>query len=220
MLTDWSVIIKAMVPKIVDREQRRDEIGRAAFEVFLDKGFEALSIAEVAKVAGIGKGTVYEYFDSKEALVHHGIAVWIIELEEVVERLVDAGATPEQRIRDLCAATMHEVMSEPRVLRAFVSSMSLMFFNERFRELNMWKAIYARFGEVIAQTILDGVADGSFRPEIAPDAEKIAINLLAYLDGIGMHWMLNPTNFDLHQQIESYLQHLFASLRARRKTDA
>jgi hypothetical protein len=57
------------------------------------------------------------------------------------------------------------------------------------------------------------VADGSFRPGVARDAEKIAVNLFAYLDGIGMHWMLRPDNFDLHEQIECYLQQMFASMR-------
>jgi AcrR family transcriptional regulator len=206
----------SMTPKVVDKQERKRAIARAAFEVFVDKGFDALSIAEVARAAGIGKGTVYEYFDSKEELVLEGVAVWTLELEQGVEAALDPSQSPEQRLRTLCEGTMHAFMSDQTVIRAFISSMSLMFFNETFRQANMWKAIYTRFGEVITKTILDGVADGSFRPEVARDADKIAVNLFAYLDGIGMHWMLSPDNFDLHEQIECYLQHMFASMRTER----
>lgn len=202
-----------MAPKIVDKEERKRAIALAAFDVFVNKGFDALSISEVAKAAGIGKGTVYEYFDSKEELVLAGMAVWTEEVEAGVEASIDLSQSPEERLRALCAGTMHAFLSDPTIIKAFISSMSLMFFNEHFKEANMWKAIYTRFGELITQTILDGVADGSFRPEVARDADKIAVNLFAYLDGIGMHWMLSPDNFDLHEQIECYLQHMFASIR-------
>ncbi|MFC1610996.1 TetR/AcrR family transcriptional regulator [Myxococcota bacterium] len=203
-----------MSPKVVDKEQRQRELALVAFDVFVEKGFDKLSISDVARAAGIGKGTIYEYFDSKEELVLEAIAAWTELLGEGAEQMLDPDHSAEERLRTLCAGTMHAFMSDTKILRAFLSSMNLMLFNERFKELNMWKAIYARFGEVITGIILEGVSDGSFRPEVARDADKIAVNLFTYLDGIGLHWMLNPTNFDLHDQIELYLEHLFASLRA------
>lgn len=50
------------------RERRRNEILKAASEEFSRCGFEATRIDAVAKRAGIGKSTVYEYFPSKEDL--------------------------------------------------------------------------------------------------------------------------------------------------------
>ena len=58
-----------MSPKLVDKEQRKQEIALVALDLFAEKGIEAASISEVAKAAGIGKGTVYEYFASKEELI-------------------------------------------------------------------------------------------------------------------------------------------------------
>lgn len=50
------------------REEKRTEILRAAARVFFVNGFEGTRIEDVAKEAGIGKGTVYEYFESKQQL--------------------------------------------------------------------------------------------------------------------------------------------------------
>jgi AcrR family transcriptional regulator len=51
----------------LDRAKRR-QIMDGASAVFLDQGFDAASMGEIARKAGVSKGTLYVYFDSKEAL--------------------------------------------------------------------------------------------------------------------------------------------------------
>src|SRR5215467_6027652 len=51
----------------VDNAKRR-QIMTGAREVFLAQGFDAASMGEIARTAGVSKGTLYVYFDSKEAL--------------------------------------------------------------------------------------------------------------------------------------------------------
>src|SRR5213595_1390635 len=50
------------------KDARPGEIVAAALEVFGERGFAATKLADVARHAGVTKGTVYLYFDSKEAL--------------------------------------------------------------------------------------------------------------------------------------------------------
>jgi len=47
---------------------KRERILHAAEELFAEKGYSAATVEEVAKRAGIGKSTVYEYFDSKDEI--------------------------------------------------------------------------------------------------------------------------------------------------------
>ena len=57
-------------PKFRRRAQaRRDEVLDAALELFTENGFAATRVEDIAAKAGISKGTVYLYFDSKEALM-------------------------------------------------------------------------------------------------------------------------------------------------------
>ncbi len=53
-----------------EKSKRRDEILAAAKRVFAQSGFHSTTMADVAKEAGLSYGTVYWYFDSKEALFH------------------------------------------------------------------------------------------------------------------------------------------------------
>lgn len=55
---------------VAAKEARRESILAAAKEVFAAKGFHATTIGDVAKAAGIAYGSVYWYFDSKDALFH------------------------------------------------------------------------------------------------------------------------------------------------------
>lgn len=52
------------------KEQRREEILAAAKTTFAAKGFHATTIGDVAKAAGVSYGSIYWYFDSKDALFH------------------------------------------------------------------------------------------------------------------------------------------------------
>ncbi|SMO45833.1 TetR/AcrR family transcriptional regulator [Gracilimonas mengyeensis] len=63
------------------RKQTRQQILDAAFELFANDGFTKTSIASVAKKAGVSKGLIYHYFDSKEAILE-GIFDQLVHLAE------------------------------------------------------------------------------------------------------------------------------------------
>ena len=49
---------------------RREAITSAALELFVERGFYGTAVPEIADLAGVGAGTIYRYFESKEALVN------------------------------------------------------------------------------------------------------------------------------------------------------
>src|SRR5215510_1707077 len=49
---------------------KREAIMNAALELFVERGFFGTIVPEIADRAGVGAGTIYRYFDSKEALVN------------------------------------------------------------------------------------------------------------------------------------------------------
>src|SRR5258706_6679077 len=50
------------------KDARPEEIVAAALEVFVERGFAATKLEDVARRAGVTKGTIYLYFENKEAL--------------------------------------------------------------------------------------------------------------------------------------------------------
>jgi len=71
------------------KEARPEEILVAALELFTEKGFSATRMQDVAKQAGISKGTLYLYFENKEAIfrsvVQEMISPRLDEFEEMVK---------------------------------------------------------------------------------------------------------------------------------------
>ncbi|MDO4553199.1 MAG: helix-turn-helix domain-containing protein, partial [Bacillota bacterium] len=50
------------------RSDKRERILKAALGLVLERGLDETRVIDIARAAGVGKGTVYEYFPSKEAL--------------------------------------------------------------------------------------------------------------------------------------------------------
>ena len=68
------------------RKGRREEIMQAALTAYSEKGVFNTRVEEVAAAAGIGKGTVYEYFRSKEELI---LAAIRYDMEELTGQIVE-----------------------------------------------------------------------------------------------------------------------------------
>src|SRR5258708_33682117 len=61
--------IEGMAPILADQDSaKRRQIIEGARRVFLAQGFDAASMGEIARAAGVSKGTLYVYFESKERL--------------------------------------------------------------------------------------------------------------------------------------------------------
>src|SRR5580700_3748436 len=64
-----SALIERMAPDAADEDSsKRRQIIQGARQVFMAQGFDAASMGEIARVAGVSKGTLYVYFKNKDEL--------------------------------------------------------------------------------------------------------------------------------------------------------
>jgi len=76
---------------------KREAIMAAALELFVDRGFYGTAVPEIADRAGVGAGTIYRYFESKEALVNVMYREYKVHLAHVVlDDFPPAAPTREQ----------------------------------------------------------------------------------------------------------------------------
>ncbi|MEY2633317.1 MAG: hypothetical protein RIR00_1971 [Pseudomonadota bacterium] len=72
------------------KEARPSELTTAALALFVEKGFAATRLDDIAARAGVSKGTLYLYFDSKEALfkavIQEGLVPRLAEAQALAER--------------------------------------------------------------------------------------------------------------------------------------
>ncbi|MGW0879725.1 TetR family transcriptional regulator [Streptomyces sp. NPDC002671] len=71
------------------------EVSDTAVRLFLERGFDAVSVAEIAAAAGISKPTLFRYFPAKEDLVLHRIA----DHETEAARIVAGAGDPVDALR-------------------------------------------------------------------------------------------------------------------------
>ena len=87
------------MPIIVDKKEKRAKILNAAIRVFSKKGRTVTKISDIAEEAGIGKGTIYEYFRSKDEVFSATFNYFMDKQEEVITQRLSSINDPLEKLR-------------------------------------------------------------------------------------------------------------------------
>ena len=200
---------------MIDREKKAQDIAGAALTLFSQKGYSATSVVQIAEAAGIGKGTVYDYYDTKEAIFIAAMMGWLNQVEHMMSSHLEGIEDPVQQLQAIVDITL-EMYDQiyPATIRTFLEfiQQSMMENGVISKRRYLLKELSSGIRKTVINVLLDGISKGIFRPEIARDAEKVAINMHAFLDGIGLHSIIADNNFDLKSQIEFYFQNLIQTI--------
>lgn len=165
-------------------EARPDEMLDAALAVFSEKGFAAAKVDEVARRAGVSKGTVYLYFPSKEALMEGIVRRAVAPIaERAVPDMASFDGDPRLPIAML-VETLRKLLANPQnmavprlILREIMNFPTIA---ELYRREVLGKVI-----PVLTALVARGVASGQLRkvdPEmtvrsiIGPILAHVALN--------------------------------------------
>jgi len=168
------------MPKIVDRDAMQAQIIEAAFRCFADQGFHATKMTDVAREAGLAKGTLYLYFSSKDALavemVHAQFAQYAKGLDAPV---------PDSLAAFLARVRQGMVMSQadPGASRLFFDLLGPGFSNDAVRD--EIGGFFARLGESYGRQMEALRRSGALREDL--DCAATGAALASMLDGLVMH---------------------------------
>ena len=87
------------VSKEDQRLSKKAAIFDAAMDIFMEKGYEETRIIDIARKAGIGKGTVYEYFSSKEELFFEMLCGRMSDHMQEIVRIRESQEGPEAKLK-------------------------------------------------------------------------------------------------------------------------
>lgn len=92
------------------KDARPGELAAAALELFIEKGFSATRLDDVARRAGVSKGTLYLYFDSKEELFKTVISEGIVSrIAEYEARMREYEGSSADLLRDLISTWWEQI---------------------------------------------------------------------------------------------------------------
>jgi AcrR family transcriptional regulator len=145
-------------------EERRTELLEAALQVFSSKGYRNTRLEEVAEAAGVTKGTIYHYFENKEALlvgvIEHSQALAFGRAEEVLRDVeLPASARIRLLVRKVFFDADHARRPMVSLLLRGVAHEVPQAHQRWLRDGPVW------LWTVIAQLVAEGQQRGEFRQD-------------------------------------------------------
>lgn len=178
---------------------KREEILQTALELFARKGYDRVSVREIARESGLSQAGLLHHFSTKEEL-----------FLEVLRRRDDRDGDPiahrhEHNITHLVKAVEHNT-EEPGLVRLFVS-MSAESTEDGSLARDFFLDRYAWLREQIAIDVQAHQERGELSRSL--DADDVASILIAAADGLQLQWLLEPDKVDMGRLMAS----LWATLR-------
>ena len=155
----------AAAPRFLRRpEARPEELIQAALSVFGERGFRQTTLTEVAERAGVSKGTVYLYFESKDDLFRAVVTQKVVSLLEPAEAMARSHAGSAAELLTKLVHRMWEAMSKKDMgcLSRLVQTELTQFPDlRRF----FFEEVIQRHRRLLHGIAVRGVATGEFRKE-------------------------------------------------------
>ena len=186
------------------KAQRKAQIMEVALQEFAQNGFHKTSMSTIAKKCDLSKGSLYNYFDSKDHLLQSLIDQAMEEGEEVMQVLDDEDKTPFEKLKQACEMAFAMVEQSEEYWR-FIIMLSLQRdiidqVKDKVRENN----------ELTLQK-----TEELLRELGAEQPEKEAYLLGALLDGILLHKCSMSEDYPIHEMRSYFFDFLKSRYQSR-----
>src|SRR5213083_1784625 len=187
------------------KDARPEEIIAAALEVFSDRGFAATKLEDVARRAGVTKGTIYLYFEHKEALFKALIRQTIVPVIAQGEALAKSFTGSARDLFEKLVREYWRLVGEtalagiPKLMMAEAAT---------FPELTRfyYDEVVARGHRLMAGVIERGVKNGEFRSVDVMLAAKLAMSPLLHATVVRRAFAsCMPEGFNVQNYLDTHI---------------
>ena len=157
------------------KQETRDALTRAALELFVERGYDETTLAEIAEAAGVSTRTIFAYFASKEDILFSTLQAMCDALARALaERPADTDALTA--LREFILSSAHEKTELEHKLGHVIARDATLSSHKRAR--------IAQLQEVLAAAIADdlGVGPDDLRPQVAAASLTAAFEVLERQD--------------------------------------
>jgi TetR/AcrR family transcriptional regulator, transcriptional repressor of bet genes len=186
------------VPKVVDHEERRAELGAAVWRLASREGLEAVTVRRVAEEAGWSTGAVVHYFSDKEELLLFAFSTVADRVRMRLAEAAERTTAPLELARAWLVAGLpidHEQQAEVRVWFAFLG---LALTRPAFARAQ--RLTYRAWRGRVAELLQEAQARGDVRADV--DLSAAAAALVALVDGLAVQATFEPRALSARRQAE------------------
>lgn len=188
-----------------------EAIVRAAIHVFARDGMEKGKIADIAKEANIGKGTVYEYFGSKEEIFQAIVNTLMGDMVDASEKLYSMDLTPTDTLHTFIRMNtemIFEMEDAMLIMTEIWAQGARAIMHGEKKDSGLFEG-YKKMRAVVLKILKDGVNAGEFREM---NYDGVTTLCLAFIDGFVWQYMLSNDQaaFEtaLVEGVESFMEGL------------
>jgi len=201
--------ISASASRKVRSAERRDAILSAALDEFSTRGFEAARLDDVARRAGVAKGTIYLYFRDKESLFQELIRSMLTPLVGTIEGLGEADVplpVLADRIVELFVREVYETRRKD-VIRLMISE------GRRFPKLAefYYREVLSRIVAAVRSLLRRAAARGEIPESLVDFPQIVAAPGLVAIVWNGLFERFEP--LDVRKMMKTHVELLFAPRR-------
>ncbi|MDD2383815.1 MAG: TetR/AcrR family transcriptional regulator [Sulfurospirillaceae bacterium] len=190
--------------RIIDKEEKRSEIARSAIDLFSQKGIVQTSMDEIAKSAGVAKGTIYLYFKNKEEIM---FAVWDMlsqQHDEAYAKRIRSDMSAREKILGFFDFTEcekeHDKEQMLTLYQHFVSSMLV-------DKTGLYTAYFESFFEkdhaFISGCLHEGIKKGEF---YINNVDLLSHTIIILLKGVLVK--AKASNMSFYEAQQTLMQHI------------
>lgn len=203
------------MPKIVDKKEKKLEILHAAAKVFAEKGVVKTKMVDIAAEAGIGKGTIYEYYRSKEEIFADTFRLIFDDMENRLAEAIGKTDDPIEKINNLIHVTVIDFLEHSgdlaRIMMDFWAE-GVRSKNDELLNIVNLELVYSEYKLLIADILHDGIKKGVFKHI---DVHSMSAILIGALDGAMLQWIINKDTIDLKKVSEVLLDTLLNGIKSK-----
>jgi TetR/AcrR family transcriptional repressor of bet genes len=183
------------MPKIVDHEQRRDQIALVACRVVAENGFDQATIVRIAREAGYTTGMVAHYFDTKQDII---IAALRLILRRIEERLTKpSGEAPADLLTVLSEALP---VDEQRYIECafWTAFWGQVCADKRLKRINAW--FHREYLRLFERCLSEG---WPLWPQLsAATREQVLRSVVTFINGVTASAVASQSDWPPAKQIE------------------
>jgi AcrR family transcriptional regulator len=182
------------MPKIVDHEQRREEIALVACRVVAQYGFEQATIVRIAREAGYTTGMVAHYFDTKQDIV---IAALRLILRRIEERLTPGGADGQAQL--LTVLTEALPVDETRYIECafWIAFWGQVPADRRLKRINGW--LHREYLRLFERCLARGWREWQHWP--GATREQVLRSVMTFINGITASTVTSRGDWPAERQV-------------------
>jgi AcrR family transcriptional regulator len=187
---------------------KRKTILKVSNDQFSRFGLVKTTVDEIAKLARIGKGTIYHYFKSKEDIFAEVIQKESNILQDKIKQALKAEQTPKGKISVFVKTRFRHLKEMTNYYSALTDDYLQHYdFIEKARRDHLEKEIRT------AKDLLDeGVEKGVFEIQ---DTKLVAESIILLLKGLEIPWAVEKDMLDIERYIDQFLKILFKGIEKR-----